>query len=162
MSRCLPCICAALVIATIGMAGDGLHAQGGALSVTGDQNLLFGAVLPGLPTPVSPTDAANAGRFEIRGEKNLEVTVQFTLPASLLASDGAVLPLAFGATDGRWGTRPSIGQTQSFDPSIPLVAQLSRSGRLYIRLGGTAQPLTSQTPGDYAATITVTVAYTGN
>ena len=151
------------VVATLFVfAGEALCAQGGTLMVTGDQDLQFGTVLPGIATPVSPTDAANAGRFEIRGDRDLELVIQFTLPAALVAPGGAVLPLAFGVTDGKWGARPSVPASQNFDPSVPLVAQLGRSGKLYLRLGGTAQPVPSQVSGDYAASITVTVAYTGN
>jgi len=139
-----------------------LHAQGGALTVTGEQDLQFGSVLPGLPTPVSPADGTSAGQFQIRGERDAEVVVQLTLPTALVAQGGVELPLAFGFADGRWGTRPSIGQSQGFDPNVPLVAQLSRSGRLYIWLGGTAEPLPSQAPGIYSAAINITVAYTGN
>ncbi len=139
-----------------------LHAQIGNLTVTGEQDLQFGAVLPGLPTPISAADATNAGRFEIRGNRDAEIVVELTLPSALLAQGGTELPLAFGFEDGRCGNRPSIGQSQGFDPNVPLVALLSRSGRLYIWLGGTAQPIPSQAPGDYSAAINITVAYTGN
>lgn len=139
-----------------------LHAQVANLTVTGEQDLQFGTVLPGLPTPVSPADGASAGRFEIRGNRDAEVVVELTLPSGLLAQGGTELPLAFGFADGRWGTRPSIRQSHGFDPNVPLVAQLSRGGRLYIWLGGTAQPLPSQAPGIYSAAINITVAYTGN
>jgi len=132
------------------------------VAATADQDLRFGAVLPGLATVVPRTDAVNAGRFQIRGAKNTEVVVQLTLPSAMTAPGGAQLLLSFGNTDGGFGTRPAIGASQSFDPSLPLVAQLSQSGRRYLWLGGTVQPLPTQAAGDYAATITVTVAYTGN
>jgi hypothetical protein len=146
----------------LGAAAGSLRAQPAPVAATADQDLRFGAVLPGLAAVVSRTDAVNAGRFQIRGAKNAEVVVQLTLPTEMNAPGGAQLPLSFGNADGGFGTRPAIGASQSFDPDLPLVAQLSRSGRLYLWLGGTAQPLPTQAPGDYTATITVTVAYTGN
>ena len=163
MDRLLPWKVAAVVaILTQVVANDALHAQGQALAVTGDQDLQFGAVLPGLATPVSPTDVANAARFEIRGGRDSEVVVQISLPSEMMTPGGAALTLAYGAADGRWSAHPSIRKSWSFDPSLPLVSQLSRSGRLYIWIGGTAQPLPAQVPGDYTAAINVTVAYTGN
>jgi hypothetical protein len=151
------------VVATLFVvACSALRAQGGTLTVTGDQDLQFGVVLPGLPTPISPTDAANAGRFQIRGDRGSEVVVDFILPMEMVSPGGAVLPLSFGVADGRWGTRPSVNQSQTFDPGVPLVARLGRSGRLYLRLGGTALPVPSQASGEYTGTITVTVACTGN
>ena len=92
-----------------------LCAQGGTLTVTGDQDLQFGVVLPGLASPVSPTDAANAGRFEIRGDRESEVMIQLTLPTALVTSGGDVLSLSFGVDDGRWGTAPSIRSARVFD-----------------------------------------------
>jgi hypothetical protein len=162
MVRAFPWIRTAIVATLFVIACTALRAQGGTLTATGDQGLQFGVVLPGLASPVSPTDAAMAGRFEIRGDRESEVVIDFILPTEMLAPGGAMLPLVFGVDDGRWGTRPSINQSQTFDPSVPLVARLGRSGRLYLRLGGTAMPLPSQVPGDYSATIAVTVAYTGN
>jgi hypothetical protein len=146
----------------IAVVSTAVCAQGSALSVTGDQGLQFGIVLPGLPSPVSPTDVANAGRFQVRGDRNAEVVIQFNLPTEMVAPGGAALPMAFGIADGSWSTRPSVQQAQIFDPNIPLVAQLGNSGRLYLRLGGTAQPLSTQPQGEYSATIAVIVAYTGN
>jgi hypothetical protein len=144
------------------VASTAVCAQGRVLTVTGDQGLQFGIVLPGLPSPVSPTDVANAGRFQIRGDRNAEVVIQFNLPTEMVAPGGAVLPMAFGVADGSWSARPSIQHAQAFDPNIPLVARLGNGGRLYVRLGGTAQPLSSQAQGEYSATIAAIVAYTGN
>ena len=162
MARVFPWVRTAVVATLFVTAGTALRAQGGTLTVTGDQDLQFGLVLPGLATPVSPTDVANAGRFQIRGDRESEVMIQLTLPTALVTPGGDVLPLTFGFDDGRWGTTPSIRSARVFDPGVALVVQLSRSGRMYLWLGGTAQPVPSQAPGEYAAAINVTVAYTGN
>ena len=137
-----------------------LHAQQPVAAV-GTQDLTFGIVLPGLPTAVSRLDAANSGQYEIRGERRTEVRVDLTLPATLDSPTGATMPLQFGAGDGGFSARPAIRSSQVFDPRAPLVTNLSPSGRLYIWLGGTVLPAPTQEQGNYAATIILTVSYTG-
>ncbi len=127
----------------------------------GRQDLTFGTVLPGWPTVVSRLDAVNSGQYEIRGERRTEVRVDLTLPVALDSPGGATMPLQFGAGDGGFSTRPSIRASQVFDPRTPLVTDLSPSGRLYIWLGGTVVPIPTQEQGNYAATIVMTVSYTG-
>ncbi|UCD25012.1 MAG: hypothetical protein JSW51_03565 [Gemmatimonadota bacterium] len=131
------------------------------LAPVGTQDLTFGIVIPGLPTAVSRLDAANSGQYEIRGERLTEVRVDLTLPATLDSPSGAAMPLQFGAGDGGFADRPAIRSSQVFDPRAPLITGLSASGRLYIWLGGTVLPVPTQEQGDYAATIVLTVSYTG-
>lgn len=51
------------------------------LSVTPDQDLAFGNVLQGATETVAPADA-DAGRFQVQGTGNQEVTLDFgSLPA---------------------------------------------------------------------------------
>jgi hypothetical protein len=106
-------------------------------------------------------DVASAGQYDIRGTAGAEVRIEFVLPAVLNAPGGATLPLTFGAADGAYAAQPSLGASVPFDPRLPLVTRLGKSGRLYLRLGGTATPSTSQPSGSYASSVTVTVAYTG-
>ena len=150
----------ALGVATILGPGT-VAAQGRPLSARGQQDLQFGPLLPGVPITVSRLDAANAGQFEIRGRRNTEVQVELTLPAVMTSGSGATLPLQFSAGDAGYSTDPAIGSSQAFDPRVPLTTVLASNGKLYIFLGGTALPGSQQAAGTYAATITLTVAYTG-
>lgn len=153
------------VILTLGVAATlsvaPAAAQGRPLSVLPQQDLTFGLLLPGVPATVSRLDAANAGQFEVRGQRNAEVQIELTLPAMMISAGGATLPLQFTAGDGGVSTDRAVTSSRSFDPRVPLVTSLPGNGKLYIFLGGTALPGSQQAGGAYAGTITLTVAYTG-
>lgn len=134
----------------------------GTPTATGTQDLNFGMVFPGVSEVVSRTDAANAGRFDVRGILLLEVRITLTLPAALTASGGRTIPLVFGPNDGGRNTQNNAATATAFDPRVPLVTRLGLLGRLYIFLGGRANPASTTTAGTYQATITLTSAYTGN
>jgi hypothetical protein len=154
----------ALFLAVALAGAGGVQAQGPSrpLTVTGSQNLVFGAVIPGVPQTILRTDAAFAGRYEMRGSNRAEVRIEFTLPAAMAGPAGATLPLQFGAGDGGRNTENTIGTAVAFDPRVPLVTNLHANGRLYIWLGGTASPSGTQRSGNYTAVITLTASYTGN
>lgn len=139
-----------------------LAAQGKGLSASAGHDLTFGALFPGVATTIQPLDAVNAGRFDIRGNKQAEVDIELTLPAALVSGGGAQLPLTFGPADGSYSQTPNANGATLFDPRVPLVTRLGNSGRVYVYLGGTATPGGQQKSGAYSATITLTVAYTGN
>src|SRR5258708_6737611 len=139
----------------------GLLAQS-APSVTGTQLLNFAPVFPGIPARVDRADAVNAGVFDIRGRAKAEVQVTLTLPASLTLPGGQALPLQFTANDAGFSATNAAATATPFDPRVSLVTRLGNPGKLYIWLGGTALPSTTQAPGLYQGTITITAAYTGN
>lgn len=142
--------------------GQVAEAQGRPLTATGTQDLNFGAVFPGVSEQVLRTDAANAGRFEVRGRILAEVRITLTLPATLNASGGRTIPLVFGPNDGGRNTQNNASSATAFDPRVPLVTRLGLPGRLFIFLGGRLNPPSTATAGTYQATITLTSAYTGN
>jgi hypothetical protein len=154
---------APLGIATLMLAWAGpLVAQGSRpLDTMAQQQLQFGTVIPGLPTTISWSDAAAAGQFQLRGTGGAQVRIEFTLPTGLMGPGGTTLPVMFGATDGAYAAQPSLNATITFDPRLPLVTTLSKSGRLYLRLGGTVTPSPTQASGPYNSTVTITVSYTG-
>jgi hypothetical protein len=145
-----------------GLAAGPLAAQGRPLSAFGQQDLNFGTLIPGVPVTISRFDPASAGQFEIRGARAAEVQVNLTLPAYLAGGPGALLPLEFASVDGGIATDRTVGGTQSFDPRLPVTVILPGNGKAYVYLGGTVRPATDQAIGPYAATITLTVSYTGN
>jgi len=145
-----------------GLAAAPLAAQGRPLSVIGQQDLSFGTLIPGVPVTISRFDPASAGQFEVRGERGLEVRIDLTLPAHLTAGASATMPLEFTSVDGGLATDRTVGGTQSFDPRLPVTVVLPGNGKAYVYLGGTVRPAPNQAIGPYAATITLTVSYTGN
>lgn len=126
-------------------------------SVTPSSDLTFGTVLPGIPTAVPSTDATRAGTFEIRGESNASVRIEMILPPAMISASAAQIPLAFGPNDGSASSNRGQGNRILFDPWQPLITVLGRNGRLYVRIGGTAQPASAQAPGSYSAIISLTV-----
>lgn len=132
------------------------------LSVQPRRDLSFGDVIAGFPTSVSRLDNASSGWYEVRGERNAEVELTFTLPSNLVGIAGATLPIEFGPDDGGFATVPARSSQVGFDPRVPLTRPLSGSGRAYLWLGGTVRPAGNQASGFYQAAVTLTVAYTGN
>lgn len=162
MHRPLPRLTIIAVAVTTVLSAGSVCAQGRPLNPRGRQDLTFGLLLPGVPVQVSPLDGANAGQFEIRGRRNTEIRVDLTLPAAMVSGRGATVPLQFAANDGGVSPRPSQVAIRSFDPRVPLLVRLPGNGRMYLFLGGTALPGPQQEAGNYRASITLTVAYTGN
>jgi hypothetical protein len=119
-------------------------------------DLTFGEVLPGIATSIRTDDVGHAAQFEIQGDVNCPVRVEFLLPSSLVSIAGSQLPLAFVPGDGK----TDLGFKHhgiSFDPRVPLIASLGSDGKLYIKLGGTVTPNIGQPGGMYSATISITV-----
>lgn len=133
-----------------------------AQTTAGLQDLRFGVVIPGVNTKVNRTDALRAGQFRITGTRRAEVRVDLALPAVLRAGV-LTMPVQFASNDGGWDRDGTIGSQKAFNPNGPLITRLHNStGRLFIYLGGTAMPTLAQLGGNYAGTIVMTVAYTGN
>jgi len=136
-------------------------AQGRPLQVRVRNELSFGVLLPGVPTTVLTVDPLNAGEFDIRGQKNTEVMVQFTLPAELSGAGAVTIPLIFGPGAAAWSPTADINNQFTFDLAIPQVFTLSKNGRASIFLGGTALPSEATPAGDYSNTVIIQVAYMG-
>jgi len=144
------------------LVGGALPLRGQILIASGQRDLTFGTIFPGVPEVVRRTDATS-GRFNLRGQRRLEVRIVLTLPVVMTRTTGGnTMPIAFGAADGGFNRQNNVGTSQVFDPRAPLVTRLGNNGRLFIWLGGTAMPSSTQRSGIYQATITLTAAYTGN
>jgi len=141
-----------------GLFSEVLHSQ---IQVIGQQDLTFGSLFPGIPERVLPTDGVRAGEFRIRGPRNMEIILQFTLPAVMVGPGAATMPLSYAANDGLYdpqGPAPSV----AFDPTAPFINRLPNNQRARVFLGATATPSFSQAAGDYSAAVVLTVALTGN
>jgi hypothetical protein len=127
----------------------------GTVSVLPVQGLRFGMLSTGMPTVISPLDAGRRATVELVGAGH--VTLLLELPQGLRAGGdgGPLLPLRFGATDGRV-TFPGSGTVLVFDPAAPVSFTLPAGGAT-IWLGGSAEPASAQPPGAYDAAITVHV-----
>jgi hypothetical protein len=121
------------------------------------RDLTFGEVLAGVPASIPSTDPRRAALFEVQGDAEGAVRIEFLLPPALLSSSGAELALTFQPGDGQADFSRGRFRGVRFDPRSPLIASLGPNGKLYVKLGGTVLPTISQPGGVYAATISITV-----
>jgi hypothetical protein len=127
------------------------------LQVLAHNDLTFGTVLPGVSVHVNPRDAMRAALFEIQGPGGAAIRIELLLPDAMTANETSRMPLFFGAESGTFGITRGPQESLDFNPLNPLITTLSHEGRLYVRLGGTAQPARPQDGGSYRATILLTV-----
>jgi hypothetical protein len=135
-----------------------------AQDITVNNNLEFGSVFPGVPRAISKKTPGEAAEFRITGTPNAEITITFTLPTYMYTSGGNMV-LQYSATDCSMDSSAIPDQANpgrdNLNPWQTLTYRLGSTG-LAVWLGATVVPLSMQRPGNYSATITLTVAYTGN
>nr|MBN2276122.1 hypothetical protein [candidate division Zixibacteria bacterium] len=134
--------------------------------ITGEHDLIFGTVLLGIDKTVDKADVGFAGEWLIRGDNSAEITLDFALPDRLMHEDSvATMIIDFNNTDASYDDGSGGGQTSPVDdinPNGPVTLDLGVTGEMTVWIGGTVRPTISQTGGDYASDVTLTVAYTGN
>ena len=121
-------------------------------------DLTFTRVIAGVPLTIRPSDAT-AAKFRITPDKgNATLQVVFSLPASLAGSSprATPLPISFSASSAIWSENPSISGGTAFDPAAGLSVPVQNRSAIYVWIGGTVQPPSTQAGGDYTGTITVT------
>jgi hypothetical protein len=137
-----------------------------ALTVRGINNLQFGTVTPGVSKAVNRTDVGFAGEWSITGPPGAEINLEFDLPDSLLLEDSTVgLRIDFTNTDASYDDGTGGGQTLpagTLNPNGVETQDLGIGGEMEVWIGGRVSPRISQTGGDYAADVVLTVALTGN
>jgi hypothetical protein len=127
------------------------------VSIVAIRDLAFGAVIVGVPTSVGPSHPTRSGRFRITAPVNAKVQIRFTLPDHLAGPAGAELPITFGSSDAI-GLGNAPGSTPStFNPKSTRNPQFQGSTAYDVFIGGTVTPAGNQQPGNYAATITLTI-----
>ncbi|SYZ72897.1 exported hypothetical protein [Candidatus Zixiibacteriota bacterium] len=133
-------------------------------SITVNNDLNFGDIFPGVPKTISKATPGFAAEFYVSGTPGAEVTIDFALP-TYMSSGFNNMQLVFTKTDCAMDSSASPDQTNphynNLDPWHTITYRLG-SGGLTIWLGGMAIPKLRQNQGSYAATIVLTVAYTGN
>jgi len=126
--------------------------------------LRFGNIYPGIPKNVSRYDAGGAAEFNVSGIAGDEMSITFTLP-TYMNYGSHNMQIIFGETDCAADTSASPDQTNpgfdNLDPWHTLTYRLGSSG-ITLWLGATVVPNLVQEPGDYSATIVLTVIPTGN
>jgi hypothetical protein len=136
------------------------------LTIIGTNNLQFGSVTPGVNKAVDKTDLGFAGEWQINGQALAEISLDFTLPDSLILVDSTVgLRIVFTNTDASYEDGTGGGQVTpagNVNPLGPSALDLAIDGSLFIWIGGEVRPRLTQTGGDYAADVVLTVAYTGS
>lgn len=126
------------------------------ITVTKNNDLSFGNVFPGVDKSIAVT-AGGAAKFTIAGQATTPVNLTFSIPATI-ASGGNNLTLA-SWTGHYSGTDLPTGGT-TFTPSASATsATLNGSGALYVYVGATAQPTSTQAAGSYSGNVTMTVVY---
>jgi hypothetical protein len=127
------------------------------------RDLDFGSeVLPGRTYTVLPGNATQAGRFELSGADDKEVSLSFLLPDDLDGPGENTISITFSATSGTHASNSDyVTGATSFNPASGATTSLNGLGSLYIALGGEISPPSNQAAGVYTATITLTVEYTG-
>lgn len=126
------------------------------ITVTKNADLSFGNVFPGVDKSVAVT-AAGAAKFTVAGQASTPVNLTFSLPATI-TSGGNNLTLA--SWTGHHSTLDVTTGGTTFTPSASATsATLSLTGALYVYVGATAQPTTTQAAGSYSGSMTMTVVY---
>ncbi len=137
------------------------------LSITGNNNLQFGTVTPGISKLVDKSEPGFAGEWEITGAVGAEITLDFDLPDSLLLVSDSTngLPINFSNIDASFDDGSGGGQLAPsgvLNPNGLGTERLGAGGQMSVWIGGMVQPRISQTGGDYAEDVVLSVAYTGN
>ena len=133
-------------------------------NVSLNNDLVFGAVFPGIPKTITKYTAGSACEFQISGTAGDEITIDFTLPTYMNAS-GFNMQMIFNETDCAIDTAATPDQSDpefdDLDPWHTLTYRLGSNG-MTVWLGGMVVPALRQQQGDYTASIVITVQYTGN
>lgn len=159
--RALRAVALCVVIPTLAGAQTSANASVTAdvqqpLSVSKTNDLAFGGVFPGLNKTIAVTDAG-AAAFSVQGQANASVNLTFTTPATLANGGNS---LTIGTWAARRNTTNSSASGTDFTPSGSATsATLSSGGALYLFVGATVQPSSSQAAGTYTGTLTLTVVY---
>ena len=142
----------------------GGYSLSGAQSITVNNDLTFGDMFPGVPKEITKNTAGSAAEFHVSGTAGSELSIEFTLP-TYMSMNGFNMQLVFPedacAMDSSASPDQSSPGYDDVDPWHPITYRLGFNG-LTIWLGGMVIPKIVQPPGDYTATIVLTVTYTGN
>lgn len=126
------------------------------ITVTGNRNLDFGNVFPGVAKTVA-VGAATSGQFQLGGQASGDVNLTFALPTNLVSGANA---LPIGTWTGCTSPTNTTTGCTAFTPSGTATASaFSGAGALWVFVGATVTPGAAQAAGNYSGTVTLTAAY---
>lgn len=124
-------------------------------------DLEFGNVTQGVVKSIAKTDESSAS-WGFSGTASAGIILDFTLPTNLEYNDGVdthQMPISFSGTDAGHDDDGTIATQTDINPNSSQEVSLDGDGEIYIWLGGTVAPATTQQAGSYTGTITLTVSY---
>jgi hypothetical protein len=124
------------------------------------RNLEFGNVNKNASKHILPTDITS-GKWEITGQANKNIQIDFTLPATL-SSSGNTLGLSFDGTDAGYTENPDGTSQVNYSPVQRISPTIGSTGKMYVFIGGTVTAPSNQAAGSYTGSITISIQYTGN
>jgi hypothetical protein len=144
------------------LAQRGRGGRGRRIQVSGQRDLSFGTVFPGVLNTVRPTDATRGARYRITGPGGSQVSLTFLLPPVLDRRGGGrggrrTLPIQFGPASAAYSRTGSLTDAIQFDPRLPITVTLDNRGSGEVFLGGTVLPAPGQGAGNYSVNITLSV-----
>ncbi|HSH00390.1 MAG TPA: hypothetical protein VLB27_10090, partial [candidate division Zixibacteria bacterium] len=114
----------------------------GAQTITINNDLVFGAVFPGIPKTITKRTAGGAAEFLITGTPGAEITLDFTLP-TYMNNAGNNMQMIFSETDCALDSSATPDQSaptlDDQDPWHTITYRLGSNG-LTSWLGGTVVP----------------------
>ncbi|HEX2250294.1 MAG TPA: DUF4402 domain-containing protein [Gemmatimonadales bacterium] len=127
------------------------------ITVTKNNDLAFGNVFPGVDKTIAVT-AAGAAKFTVAGQAATPVQLTFSLPGTLTNGGNN---LVIDTWTGHHNTVDLATGGTSFTPSSSATtATLSAvGGNLFVYVGATVRPTTSQAAGNYTGSFTMTAVY---
>lgn len=152
-----------------------LVVSGATFTTAATNQLNFPTTVAGTPVSVDAASAANAGMYTVSGASAIPIgTISVTYPAQLACTAGSCTAgtdvIAFSAPSlaiatSSGGTRNSC--TGGAAPTLTCAAGAGSTpaartpvgGFLFVFVGGTATPASTQKPGTYVGTINATIAY---
>ncbi|MBA3498123.1 MAG: DUF4402 domain-containing protein [Gemmatimonadales bacterium] len=126
------------------------------VTVTKNNDLSFGNVFPGVNKAIAVT-AGGAAKFTVAGQASTPVNLTFSVPVTIPSGGNT---LALNTWTGHHAITDVTSGGTTFTPSASATtATLSVLGNLYVYVGATAAPTTTQAAGTYSGSMTMTVVY---
>lgn len=126
-----------------------------ALSIEKNQDLDFGTQAQGAGEVTIPTTSAQAVKFTVRGEDNMEVLFTYSAPSSLTTAKGDKLPFVAAVTNSEVDNA-----AKASDLTSGSTHNLNADGYQYVYLGGTIDVAADQARGFYTGQFDLNVEYT--
>ncbi|MFH0991047.1 MAG: DUF4402 domain-containing protein [bacterium] len=119
-------------------------------------DLNFGTIIAGTNALVNHTDPT-AAKFRVRYSKNAALQVTFSLPTNLSTASSNLMPVAFPAGAAAWADKDQLTGRTTFNPQTGTSFTMPKDKDIYLWLGGSLSPPSSQQAGTYSAVVTIIV-----